>query len=78
MPCMVLKFDDDSAERLEKMGNISGVSDISEVMQDALQVYEYLLERVDEGCTFTMAKPGCGPEPLEIFAKEEDQCPPKQ
>lgn len=70
MASLVIRFSGDSAARFEAMHKVSGISDASETVAHALQIYEYLLERSDEGCTFTMSKPGCGPEPLEIFAKE--------
>jgi hypothetical protein len=68
---MRLAMPEESFRRLEKMQKEAQAENITDVLKDAIRLYEALLQESTAGSIFFIRRPGQEIAPYEIFADDQ-------
>ncbi len=60
-----------SFERLERLRRLTGAGSFSEVITNALRLYEFVIDKSEQGATILIQEDGKPPVALKLFKGEE-------
>jgi hypothetical protein len=60
-----------SFERLERLRRLTGADPFSELMSNALSLYEFVIDKSEQGATILIQEDGKTPVALKLFKGEE-------